>query len=171
MVHPDRLAWSGLRTGLGPSAVNGWGRLVGPGKSKAIQQTEIGSGLGLGIMAEGVYGVTATKMSVEFAFRKAWRAWPHTRLYPQIEAGPHHDAIYHGIIGRSDRRRMVHFAVWDQEGAFLVPRLVMDGWDLEESLDQHAQNSGIPMDGWLQLARVFLADLKTEEKLLADRDG
>lgn len=138
-------------------------------KTKAVQQAEVAAGLALGVLEEGVAAITSGKMSVEFAFRPAWRRWQDTRSYPQVRADVMRDDIYYQVIGRSERRRF-SYAAWRTDGPHLVPYVSMDAWTVGESLDALAESSGVARTSWQQLARLFLAGLKPAEKFTYEDD-
>jgi hypothetical protein len=83
-------------------------------ESKARQETTIGQGLALGVLAEGATAVTANKMSVDFAFSHAWRDWQHARRFPVVRASPVRNDILR-IMRSSPRRQGPIVAAWDCE--------------------------------------------------------
>ncbi|MGW3788452.1 hypothetical protein ACWD5Z_27995 [Micromonospora chokoriensis] len=127
-------------------------------KTQAVQQTEVGDGLALGVLAVGVDSVPRDKMAIELAFRRAWRKWPHASTYPAIKAGPSFDDIYIQILLRSERRRW-GCTVWRNEGNRLYPELVGESWTFEDGMELHVRASGVPEAGWRQLAELFLDSL------------
>ena len=137
-------------------------------KTKTNQQVEVGDGLALGILTSGIQAITSNKVAVEFAFRHAWRRWTFAAEYPQVKAGPKFDDIYVQIIGRSENRRFC-YALWRTEGKYLFPHPTMKSWTVLESADALAESSGVPETAWLELATLFLSQLKDSEKFVYEK--
>lgn len=124
-------------------------------KTKAVQQTEVGDGLALGVLAAGFDSLRNDKTAIELAFRHVWRRWPHTSSYPLVKAGPATDDIYVQIMLRSASR--VHkLAAWRIEGYLICPELVHESWTLDDTLEELADASGVSEAGWRQLGTDFL---------------
>lgn len=121
--------------------------------SKARQHIAVGEGLALGCLAVGVTEVMGEKMDIEFAFRHAWRRWPHARAFPAVHAGPQRDDLLH-ILDRSEGRRSAHLTGWSSSWPF-VPYLA-EHWSIEDTAEILAGSSGVPLAGWVDLARTFV---------------
>ncbi|WP_427130253.1 hypothetical protein [Pseudarthrobacter sp. S9] len=128
--------------------------------SKAQQQTAIGEGLAIGCLALGAESVTSAKVEIEFAFRKAWRNWPHAGKFPAVHADVYRDditRILHDSKGRTDASA----AAWEFGGSEYVPFIRQD-WPFEELADSAGEDFGVNLDGWKELAKAFMDDLNSE---------
>lgn len=121
--------------------------------SKASQHTALGEGLALGCLAAGIAEVEGGKVDIELAFRHAWRRWPHARAFPAVHAGPQRDDLLH-ILDRSEGRRSAHLTGWSSSWPF-VPYLAKHS-SLEDAAEHVAGSSGVPLSGWIDLARTFV---------------
>lgn len=129
--------------------------------TKARQETAVGEGLAVGVLALGIEAVTSSKMSVEFAFRRAWRDWPPRSRFPQVRADVERDSIVR-ILHDSENRRGSYVAFWTFGGPEYVPVLRQD-WSIEECGDAVAEGSGVPFAQWVELAEAFVAALGEDE--------
>jgi hypothetical protein len=113
-------------------------------------------------LAIGVVAVTSNKMSLEFAFGRAWRDWPGSHNFSKVRAGlERNDILY--MLRRSERRRGPVLAAWANAGASWEPYLVGQ-WELEEAADLLARfEPSTPWSDWINLAEAFLAGLKPDE--------
>jgi hypothetical protein len=120
--------------------------------SKATQETEVAQGLALGALMLGVENVTGKKTTLEYAFRDAWRDWPHAERYPAIKTGPAYDDVFRVMDKsmRPPRNRLVH---WESQWPYIPARLVdWDDQDLADVINEH-----IPAAQWADLVRVWLS--------------
>jgi hypothetical protein len=69
--------------------------------TKAAQESVLGEGLALGLVALGVDSVNGSTMSVEFAFQRAWRDWTHCVIFPAVHAHLKRNDLLR-IIGTSE---------------------------------------------------------------------
>jgi hypothetical protein len=127
--------------------------------------TSIGQGLAAGCLAIGVRAVTSTKMTVEFAFIHAWRDWAYSSRFPKVRADQTRNDIYYQIIGRSERRNGGHLAAWDV-GRWLEPYF-HGQWTVDDAADLMPTYTGVPWDGWLELAKLFVAGFSDDELIRA----
>lgn len=128
-----------------------------PGKpSKAAQQTAIGQGLAVGCLMLGHTNLPSQKTNIEFAFRKAWRDWPHAGQFPQVRSSVERDDIMRILHDSAGRRRPI-VAYWEVRRS-LQPVLA-SGFDLEDASDLLVSFYSLPIDAWQQLARAFTDDL------------
>lgn len=128
--------------------------------SKAVQETDVGEGLALGLVALGVTSFTDSKMSVEFAFQRAWRDWAYRSRFPAVHADVVRNDLLR-IIGKSEGRRSAHLSGWASEWPF-VP-YVREDWNLEDVGELLESSSGVPLGAWVELARVFIDDLRGKQ--------
>jgi len=128
--------------------------------TKVDQETAVGQGLAVGCLALGVTAVTSKKMSVEFAFIRAWRDWTWAPRFPRIRADLERNDILR-IIHASPRRRGGYIAEWSV-GRDLEPLLRGDR-DVDEAGTQLEIASGVPLSGWVELARTFTNDFNKAE--------
>jgi hypothetical protein len=119
--------------------------------SKATQETEVAQGLALGALMLGVDDVTGKKTTLEYAFRDAWRDWPHAERYPVIKTGPTYDDVFRVMdkSTRPPRNRLVH---WKSQWPYVPARLV--DWDDQKVAD--VINEDIPAAHWADLVRIWL---------------
>jgi hypothetical protein len=128
-------------------------------KTPTRQFTEIGEGLAAGVLASGTGEIIAQKLTVQLAFQSAWRDWIYASRFPHVRADLDRNHIYGQIIGRSERRRGSRQAAWIKEGLRLTPHVDPE-WTPSEVLDTLADVTGVPADGWTELASLFLAGLE-----------
>lgn len=124
--------------------------------TKAAQETAVGEGLAVGCLALEVIAVTAEKMAVEFAFRRAWRDWEWSSPFPAIHASHARNDLLR-ILRASPRRRGAIIAAWSS-GRVYEPHLRGD-WNLAEAGEILESATGVPLRGWMELARAFTEDL------------
>jgi hypothetical protein len=135
--------------------------MTGSTMTKAQQETAVGEGLAVGVLAVGVEAVTSSKVSVEFAFRRVWRDWPPRSLFGQVRADVERDSIIR-ILRDSEDRRGSYVAYWTFDGPEYVPVLRQD-WRVEECGDAIAEGSGVPFAQWVELAEAFVTALGEDE--------
>ena len=127
----------------------------------ARERSEVGQGLAIGVVFRGVTGFDATKLSMEFAFGRAWRSWPYASNYRYIRAEASRNDIMQ-IIWDSQGRRGVVRAAWADARPGYVPFL-LEAWPIGEALADLAASSEIPEDGWLELADAFIGYFDEED--------
>lgn len=125
--------------------------------TKAAQETAVGEGLALGLVALDVDRFTGSKMSVEFAFQRAWRDWRYRVTFPAVHADIVRNDLLR-IIGKSEGRRSAHLSGWASQWPF-VPYLHED-WEVEEVGELLESSSGVPLGGWVELAGAFIDELQ-----------
>ncbi|MBN9799255.1 hypothetical protein DMP15_18595 [Pseudonocardia sp. UM4_GMWB1] len=135
--------------------------------TKAQQETIVGEGLALGLLAVGVVAVTSGKQAVEFAFGRAWRSWTHRSKFPQVRMEIARNDVLR-IMRDSERRRGSALAYWATGGAWYEPVQRAD-WSVEEDGEVLGENSGIPFAQWVALAEAIVAELKDDQ--VRRRDG
>lgn len=124
--------------------------------SKAKQETAVGEGLAVGCLAIGVVSVTASKLTIELAFARAWQDWPSASLFPVVHTSLDRNDLPR-ILRASANRRSGGLAWWDC-GREWVPVLA-DGYHAAEAGDALDGPTGVPLVDWAQLARDFVASL------------
>jgi len=139
-------------------------------KSKVTQQVEVGDGLALGTLAAGIDAITANKLSIDFAFGYAWRRWTYSARYPQVKGDVARNDFYYQIAHPSERRLRKR-AVWIVERGYLYPEVWSESDTALEALESLAEASAIPVQGWQQLADLFLGHLKDDEKFVYPTEG
>ena len=117
----------------------------------------MGEGLAIGCLEHGVVSVTSTKMTLEFAFMRAWRDWRWASTFPVVRASLERNDLLR-ILHDSERRRGSIVAAWSC-GRRMEPHLRMDGWDINDGAEVLQAECGVPLSGWSDLASVFVADL------------
>jgi hypothetical protein len=125
--------------------------------TKAAQETAVGEGLALGLVALKVGNFNGSKMSVELAFQRAWRDWPHSRRFPVVHADVARNDLLR-IIRKSEGRRSPHLSGWASQWPF-VPYVHGD-WETEEIGELLELSSGVPLNAWIELARAFVDNLQ-----------
>ena len=118
----------------------------------------MGEGLAVGCLALGIAAVTSGKTAVESAFRRAWRQWAWSSQFPAIHASLTRNDLL-PILRNSSRRRRRVIAEWSSTGPEYQPRL-REPWDnIEEAAEDLPTFTSVPLQGWVELARVFIEDL------------
>ncbi len=131
--------------------------------SKAKQGTIVAEGLALGCVALGVDLVPGSKVDLEFAFRRAWRAWPYRSAFPAVRADVERDDLL-SLLRKSEGRRSAHLTGWSSEWPFRPYKL--DNWTAEDVADLLLGD--VPLAGWKHLASTFLADLADSSPACTD---
>lgn len=124
--------------------------------TKTAQQSMVGQGLAVGVLALGATATTSAKMAVESAFIDAWREWTWSSSFPTIHAS-HARNDFLTIVHKSSRRRDAFVAAWDC-GRTLEPYL-LNGDSVEEAAELLESFGGPPAHSWTELARFFLDTL------------
>lgn len=128
--------------------------------TKATDQTDIGQGLAVGCLVLGVTAVTSGKQALEFAFRRAWRDWPHAREFRFVHADiARNDIVL--ILRKSARRRGAYLGAWELE-RWARPYLA-EGTTLAAAEELLPEWTGVPWSSWLELAEAFTAEFKGDE--------
>lgn len=123
--------------------------------SKALQETYVSQGLALGVLAAGRESLPARKLEFELALKGAWRGFPYASQFPQFD--PTRRDPWGPIVSRSENRRAVPMAAWEQVGGELHPYSDMYDWTIDECGEHVGRASGVPWPAWRELARDFLA--------------
>jgi len=134
-------------------------------RTKDQQIKHVVDGLALGVLANGVRAVTSSKMSLESGFNYAWRRWAHASEFPSIKGHNPGNLFWFGM-GKSERRRGARVA-WATE-RWAQPYLTLDGWDVEETLELHADE--VEKEDWIELGRLFIERFKEDEIIWAETD-
>ena len=138
--------------------------------SKA-QQQQVSAGLALGLCMLERYSIPSGKQKVEFSFRRAWRDWDHSPLYPAMNrvvdlSQPTVDPYYALLSAGDNIRRLALPYYWDRNGRTLTI-YGRDGsdWDIDDpdDIDWVAQqlhdSEPPPAAAWRDLAAAFLSEL------------
>ncbi|GCE44196.1 hypothetical protein Rhow_008494 [Rhodococcus wratislaviensis] len=130
--------------------------------TQARERTTIGEALAVGCLATGVSAMTANKMTVETAFRRAWRDWPGASLFKSIRADLARNDIT-TILYDSERRRTPHIAAWSTEDrGWWTPYLTVE-WDMQEAVESIEETSEMSWHSWESLTKAFLDYFKDDE--------
>lgn len=122
----------------------------------------VSQGLAAGCLALGVTAVTSNKLSLEFAFQRAWREWSGSHGFRFIHTGLERNDIT-GLLHRSERRRGPILAAWATVGPTWEPYL-RGTYDLDDAADLLPKfESSISWEQWLELAGLFVAALQPDE--------
>jgi hypothetical protein len=124
--------------------------------TKATQETAVGEGLAVGCLALGVTGVSSARVDVNLSFSHAWRNWPPARVFTVVKASLDRNDIRRILHGSANRRWSM-VAAWEC-GRWHEPDLRSD-WTIEEAGESLADNTGVGLDAWTELARVFVERL------------
>ena len=120
-------------------------------------------GLALGAVAQGCWGVVATKMEVEPAIRRALHDWGFASQFPSLTRDAFLGPNYAWLgFARSANRQMA-FGAWQQDGGWYRPRVLMAGWSAEEALEAlgRSEPDAVPRLAWGLLADRFLASMES----------
>jgi len=128
--------------------------------TRARDTTMVGQGLAAACLAHGVTAITANKLSLEFAFGSAWRAWPAARQFPDVHGSFDRNDILH-MLRKSEGRRSPLVAAWSDEQGWWAPYVLQELDDAAYLLPRFEPN--VTWSDWLSLATGFLSNLKPEE--------
>ncbi len=129
--------------------------------TKAAQETAVGEGLALGLVALDVGSFNGSKVSVEVAFQRAWRDWSHRARFPVVHTDVARNDLLR-IIRKSGGRRSPQLSGWASQWPF-VP-YVHEDWELEGVGELLESSSGVPLTAWIELARAFIDDLQNRHR-------
>lgn len=123
--------------------------------TKDQQWKTVIEGLAAGCVAIDASGLPSG-LELDFAFRKAWGSWQWASTFPSVVARDFR--IYRS---KSPRRTMVTAAFKD--GKTVEPYLLESyEWRGADDVLKHLGELGpIPANGWLELARLLAAALKS----------
>lgn len=119
--------------------------------SKARQRLAVAQGLALGAMMVPAPPIMDNKTTLEYAFRRAWRAWPDRDRFPSVQAGPRQDDIFL-ILGDEVRRGRRGIAWWESEWPFVA---AADGEDWDELAE--LISGGVSATSWRELMNMWVA--------------
>ncbi len=128
-------------------------------QTKDQQVKAVVIGMALGVLAQGVDAVTSDKMSLEFAFNRAWRNWAQARHFPSIKGHDPGNLFWIGL-DKSERRSGA-CAAWER-GRWCAPYITYDDWTVEEALDLHADANVTALD-WIELGRLVVEYFEPEK--------
>jgi len=128
-------------------------------ESKDAQVKHVVIGLAAAVLELGAVAVTSDKMSLEFAFQRAWHDWPNARHFPSLRGHKVGNFFWIGV-GKS-RRRQGATAAWRQE-RWTEPYLSYSDGPAIETLELIADERA-SVDDWMLLGRLFLSALKPAE--------
>lgn len=112
------------------------------------------------------YEFAFDKFRVDLAFEHAWRDWPeHYRSqFPQVNTDLRKgtDAVW--VMTHADENKKTYVFFWDWSDG----KLTIYGrgeWDSDDPADVEFAleviDGDVPLEGWVSLARDFLADLES----------
>ncbi|MCD2186573.1 hypothetical protein [Actinomycetospora soli] len=120
------------------------------GPTRARQQTEMGEGLAVGCLVEGVTGLDPA--TADQALRAALETWPWATRYPSLRRNP----AVRDTMRTSPGRRGLKIARWVFSRGLAVPQLRDDDWDLPGACIRLEEGTDVPARRWLDLTRAFL---------------
>ncbi|NIH86022.1 hypothetical protein [Amycolatopsis granulosa] len=127
--------------------------------TKDQQVRHVVEGMALGVLAQNVEAVTSAKPPLELAFNAAWRRWPIRSAFPNI-AGAEAGNLFWIGLGKSERRVGAR-AGWSASGPWLRPYVMLDGWNVEDCLETHADERASAAD-WRELGGLYVQHFKSE---------
>ncbi|SDC04190.1 hypothetical protein SAMN05216418_1470 [Microbacterium enclense] len=130
--------------------------------TKDQQVRKVVAGLALGVLANGVGGVTSGKTALEFAFHHAWDQWGWASRFPAIGGHDPGNMFWIGM-GRSASRQG-GYGAWES-GRMVVPYVKITSWTVDEALEAHAESDtdGVPTEAWVELGRLFVEYFEPQE--------
>jgi hypothetical protein len=134
---------------------------VATGMTKAQQEVTVGEGFAVGCLLIGVTRLTDSKLPLESAFRRAWPRWTPAGNFPVVHATLERTDIWRLLL-RHDQRTSAYLATWVPEQNSLYPE-VRGSWEVAEAADVIAEQSGVRVAGWVDLAEAFVSYLKPDE--------
>ncbi|MGX5770305.1 hypothetical protein ACWKWN_06085 [Microbacterium trichothecenolyticum] len=120
--------------------------------TKARQRHAVGEGLALGAVMAGIPSVHGNAIALQFAFRRAWRAWDYADRFPAIKAGPAQDDIFH-ILDGEVRRRASTPTGWVSSWPYLPTADGNDWDDIADIIDYE-----VPASAWRDLAVAWVGE-------------
>jgi len=120
-------------------------------------------GLALGLVMNERWSLPrGTETSIEFAFVRAWKAWPHRHKFGTIRLGrkPCVDTVLQ--MTHANKRKQVPYLYWDKDG-FADVICTREGTDPEDlDIEGVAEwiDESVPAAAWRELAAAFLAELE-----------
>lgn len=127
----------------------------------ARQRNAVSEGIALGLLMCGRGSIPTNRFSVDLAFEDAWSAWPHRRMFPQVDTDVRNGLNGSIVMTRADERKQVLNLYWadgDREHVIHVrgywPNNELDAAQVARSIDGH-----LPATAWKELAADFLQHL------------
>lgn len=127
--------------------------------NKDQQVKHVVVGVALGVLAQGVDGITSAKVEFELGFAQAWREWPRASRFPSIGRGNAGNLFWLGVQ-RSSGRQVV-CAAWSVQ-RWAEPHILYEDWSADECLDLHADECASAAD-WKELGRLYVATFKPDQ--------
>lgn len=119
-------------------------------QTKQQQRLTVTEGLAVGLAALEVESLPHNKMSFEFAVQSAWRRWEYAGHFPSLlgQFGGNEIWLAVGKSGNSQR-----FNRWEIADRRMYP-VTFDDWTPQECWEVHLADYGVPLHGWVDLARM-----------------
>jgi len=120
-------------------------------------------GLALGLVMNDVWPLPRdSKMSVEFAFEHAWRAWPHRHKFDTIQLGLRARVDTVLQMTHASKLKRVPYLYWDKDAHedVICTREGIDPDEVDVEGVALWIDESIPAAGWRDLAVAFLAELE-----------
>lgn len=134
--------------------------------SKRHEHSCVGQALAAACVERGIEAVTAEPRPLQFAFERAWRAWPHSARFPQIRSDAGWSSVDRVITdaGRTRRAR----AAWADHPRGFAPYLD-PGCSVPILAAELESDSGLTWDQWQGLAQLFIEALPQDAVVTAPR--
>lgn len=130
----------------------------------ARQRNAVSQGAALGLLVNGCNELPTDKVAVDLSFAGAWRDWQYRHLFPQVNTDLGKGSDGWNVITRADEGKRVFGPHWTRDGYRWTITTRDHGWSVEDPDDlTHALSmidGEVPLDGWVELARDFLARLR-----------
>lgn len=128
------------------------------------QRNAVSEGVALGLVLCGRDSLPFDKVATDLAFAGAWRNWDRRGMFPQVNTD-----ISKGLDGTRAMTRaaggtQTAVLFWDTSGGELTIYARQSDWNSNDEADLdfalETIDGGIPLQGWVSLARGFLTRLE-----------
>lgn len=118
--------------------------------SKRQQKLTVAEGLAVGCVALGLKSLAHDKIRFEFAVQHAWRRWSYAGHFPSLLGQFGGNEIWLAVGDSGNSRRLNR---WLVSGGRMYP-VTFDDWSPEECWDVSLKEHGVPLHGWVDLAKM-----------------
>lgn len=132
----------------------------------ARQRNAVSEGVALGLVLCGINSVPSARSRVDLPFESAWSSWEYCDQFPQVNTDLAKGLNASLAMTHADKNKRTRVLYWDtsERGKYRIAAHQSD-WDPTDDDDVEyavsAIDGGVPADGWVSLARKFLASLGT----------
>jgi hypothetical protein len=131
--------------------------------SPARQRNAVSQGIALGLCMLDRNEFAFDKLRIDLAFEHAWRDWDarYRSQFPRVSSdlAKGTDAVW--VMAHADEAKNTLVLFWDWSGRDLTI-YARGEWDPNEASEVKwalsVIDGEVPLEGWLSLARTFLAD-------------